>query len=52
MLICDANGSVLDDANLLHGAPTAIQVVTRRFRDEECLAAAQVIDRVLNGSGG
>lgn len=35
-------------AEEVDGAPTAIQVVTRKFRDEECLAAAQIIDRIVN----
>lgn len=35
------------DAHAVHGAPCAVQVVGRRFRDEECLVAAKVIDEVL-----
>jgi len=35
------------DAAAVDGAPCAVQVVERNFRDEECLAAAKVIDRVL-----
>lgn len=38
------------DAEKVDGAPCSIQVVTRRFKDEECLMAAKIIDAVLNGS--
>lgn len=37
-----------DVADSVDGAHTAIQVITRKFRDEECLAAAQIIDKVIN----
>ncbi|KAK2011931.1 amidase [Colletotrichum eremochloae] len=33
------------DPDALDGAPCAIQVVTPRFRDEECLQAMRIIDR-------
>lgn len=39
-----------DVVEKIEGAPCAIQVVTRRGKDEECVAAAQVIDAVLRGS--
>ncbi|KAF9880650.1 hypothetical protein CkaCkLH20_01692 [Colletotrichum karsti] len=38
------------DPDAVDGAPCGIQVVTPRLRDEECLAAATIIDRVVNGS--
>ena len=38
----------LDDPEATHGAPCSVQVCTPRFQDERCLAAARVIDRVLN----
>ncbi|KAK8138059.1 general amidase GmdB [Apiospora sp. TS-2023a] len=36
-----------DRSDLVDGAPTAIQVVSRSFRDEELLAAGRVIDQCL-----
>ncbi|KAL4972618.1 amidase signature domain-containing protein [Aspergillus desertorum] len=33
------------DPNAVDGAPCVIQVITPRFRDEECLRAARIIDR-------
>ncbi|KAH8892522.1 amidase [Thozetella sp. PMI_491] len=33
------------DPEVLDGAPTVIQVITPKFRDEECLEAMRVIDR-------
>ncbi|KAF4984102.1 hypothetical protein FZEAL_641 [Fusarium zealandicum] len=32
---------------VMHGAPCALQVVTPRFQDEECLRAMQIIDKSL-----
>lgn len=37
------------EAEKTDGAPCSVQVVTRRFKDEECLEAAKIIDAVLNG---
>ncbi|KAM0438828.1 hypothetical protein ACHAPT_001589 [Fusarium lateritium] len=37
------------DPEALHGAPCGIQVVTPSLRDEECLAAASIIDRDIKG---
>lgn len=37
-----------DDPEATHGAPCSVQVFTPRFQDERCLAAALVIDQVLN----
>lgn len=31
------------------GAPCAIQVIAPRFQDEECLWAADIIDRTIRG---
>ncbi|KAK8085463.1 hypothetical protein PG997_006734 [Apiospora hydei] len=35
---------------LQDGAPCSIQVITPTFKDEECLHAASIIDKVLNGA--
>ncbi|KAF4546743.1 Acetamidase [Lasiodiplodia theobromae] len=35
--------------DIVHGAPRAVQVVAPRFGDEKCLAAAHIVDEVLNG---
>ncbi len=37
----------LDDPIMNDGAPCAVQIVARRFKDEECLHAARVVDKVL-----
>ncbi|KAK7970144.1 hypothetical protein PG996_001421 [Apiospora saccharicola] len=39
-------------SDLVDGAPTAIQVVSRSFRDEELLAAGRVIDQCLRKANG
>ncbi|KAH9228315.1 hypothetical protein K456DRAFT_1847343 [Colletotrichum gloeosporioides 23] len=36
------------DPSAVDGAPCGIQVVTLKLRDEECLAAATVVDKVVN----
>ncbi|KAI8269929.1 hypothetical protein K4K58_012832 [Colletotrichum sp. SAR11_239] len=36
------------DPSSVDGAPCGIQVVTLKLRDEECLAAAAVVDKVVN----
>ena len=36
------------DAQAVDGAPCAVQVFTKRMRDEECLQAAAVVDSCLN----
>ncbi|KAI8284272.1 hypothetical protein K4K56_010192 [Colletotrichum sp. SAR 10_98] len=36
------------DPSAVDGAPCGIQVVTLNLRDEECLAAATVVDKVVN----
>ncbi|GME38785.1 hypothetical protein GTA08_BOTSDO05197 [Neofusicoccum parvum] len=33
-----------------HGAPRAVQIVAPRFGDEKCLAAARIVDEILNGT--
>lgn len=35
----------------LEGAPTAIQIVTTKMRDEECMGIARLIDKYVRGSG-
>ncbi|KAK7932252.1 hypothetical protein PG985_002964 [Apiospora marii] len=35
---------------LQDGAPCSIQVITPTFKDEECLHAAAIIDKILNGA--
>ncbi|CAJ0540845.1 Ff.00g077540.m01.CDS01 [Fusarium sp. VM40] len=35
------------DAKSNHGAPGSIQIISPRFRDEECLEAARIIDKAL-----
>ncbi|RAL01881.1 amidase [Aspergillus ibericus CBS 121593] len=40
--ICDGY-----DADVVHGAPTAIQIVGWKFQDEEVLMATEVIDKIL-----
>lgn len=37
----------VDDAQVVHGAPTSVQVVARNYHDEELIAACRVIDEVL-----
>jgi hypothetical protein len=37
-----------DEPELMHNAPTSIQVFTNRMRDEECLHVATIIDECLN----
>lgn len=39
-----------DQSDLVDGAPTAIQVVSRSFQDEELLAAGRVIDLCLRNA--
>lgn len=34
-----------------HGAPCAVQIIAPRFRDEECLEAVGIIDKILNARG-
>lgn len=36
-----------DDPDLFHGFPVALQLVGKRFRDEDVLAAAKVLDAAL-----
>ncbi|KAK8044414.1 amidase [Apiospora rasikravindrae] len=43
------NGPNKDIPELQDGAPCSIQVITPTFKDEECLYAASIIDKVLNG---
>lgn len=38
---------VADDPELFHGFPIALQLVGKRFRDEDVLAAAKVLDAAL-----
>ncbi|KAJ4152102.1 hypothetical protein NW765_017611 [Fusarium oxysporum] len=38
------------DPKSTHGAPGSIQIVSPRFRDEECLEAARIIDKALRSS--
>lgn len=38
-----------DDPEAQDGAPCGIQVATLSLRDEECLAAAGIIDRDIKG---
>ncbi|KAL4994089.1 fatty-acid amide hydrolase [Aspergillus recurvatus] len=45
VMIIDAGVQPSYDPNAVDGAPCAIQVITPRFRDEECLRAARIIDR-------
>lgn len=47
----EANMTISDLPEAVHGAPCAIQVIARRFQDEKCLAAARIIDAVLSSSG-
>ncbi|KAL3477587.1 fatty-acid amide hydrolase [Aspergillus californicus] len=37
------------DPEAVDGAPCSIQIITPRFQDEKCLAAARVIDRDIRG---
>lgn len=37
----------LDNPEVVEGAPCSIQIFTSRMRDEECLAAAEIIDTCL-----
>ncbi|KAH8901776.1 amidase [Thozetella sp. PMI_491] len=37
------------NAEAIEGAPCSIQIFTSRMRDEECLAAAEIIDACLDG---
>ncbi|KAF3803107.1 Acetamidase [Colletotrichum gloeosporioides] len=41
-------GALLDDPSAVDGAPCGIQIVTLKLRDEECLAAAAVVDKIVN----
>ena len=36
------------EPDLMNGAPCVVQVFTKRMRDEECLAAASVVDACIN----
>lgn len=36
-----------DNAELLQGAPCSVQIFTSKFRDEECLAIAKIVDTCL-----
>lgn len=38
---------ITDDPELFHGFPIALQLVGKRFRDEDVLAAAKVLDAAL-----
>ncbi|KAF0321263.1 amidase [Colletotrichum asianum] len=38
------------DPSAVDGAPCGIQVVTSKLRDEECLAAAAIVDKVINAN--
>lgn len=42
----------VDDPGNLEGAPTTIQIVTTRMRDEECLGLARLLDRYLRAGTG
>jgi amidase len=42
--LTDSNVERADNPEAVAGAPSSIQVFTSRMRDEECLAAAEVID--------
>lgn len=42
--------NMADDPELFHGFPVALQVVGKRFRDEDVLAAAKVLDAALKSS--
>lgn len=37
----------IDVPDATDGAPCALQLITPRFQDEKCLAAARIIDRHL-----
>lgn len=39
--------TITDGAEDVDGAPTCIQLIARRYQDEELIAAAAVIDRCL-----
>ncbi|KAH7029877.1 amidase signature domain-containing protein [Microdochium trichocladiopsis] len=36
------------DPEAVDGVPCAVQIITPRFRDEQCLAAAKIVDSILN----
>lgn len=42
----------VDHPRNLEGAPTAIQIITTRMRDEECLGIARLIDRYVRARSG
>ena len=39
---------MVDDPELWHNGPIAIQLVGRQFQDEKLLAVAAVVDQVVN----
>ena len=39
------------DPELSHGAPIGLQIVGGRWKDEETLAAAEVVEGIIRGSG-
>lgn len=39
--------TLLDHPEEVDGAPCAIQIVTPRFQDEKCLAAAELIEQAI-----
>ncbi|KAF3006276.1 hypothetical protein E8E14_007729 [Neopestalotiopsis sp. 37M] len=46
-IVDDKEPDAMNNAELLQGAPCAIQLFTSMFRDEECLAIAKVVDDCL-----
>lgn len=40
---------MIDDPELMHGAPVAIQIVGSRLEDQQLLAHAELLDSILNG---
>lgn len=46
-LTCCFVGIGVDEPEDVDGAPCAVQIVTPRFMDEQCLAYAEIIERDL-----
>lgn len=42
-----ADENLLDDPDLMHGAPVNLQLVAQRLHDEQLLHDVEMIDRVL-----
>lgn len=41
---------LVDDIELVHGMPIGLQIVGGRFGEEKAVAAAKVVDEVMNPS--